>query len=219
MAILELKNINYAYNEKKQVINGASCAFEEGTLYALVGRSGAGKSTLLSLMAGLDVPDSGEVLFNGRATGEMDLTDYRLRSVSVIYQDFELFPLLTVLENIMYPMQLNGISEKDALAEAKRLAAKVALAEELYDRYPSELSGGEQQRVAIARGLTMDRRIMLADEPTGNLDSENSDNIFRLLADLAHKDGRCIIIVTHDLTIMDKADVICQIVDGKIVRR
>ena len=219
MAILELKNVNYAYNEKKQVLNGACCSFEEGIVYALVGKSGAGKSTLLSLMAGLDVPDSGEVVFNGTPTGELDLTDYRLKSVSVIYQDFELFPLLTVLENIMYPMQLNGIPEKDALSEAKRLAAKVSLSEELYDRYPSELSGGEQQRVAIARGLTMDRRVMLADEPTGNLDSENSDNIFRLLSDLAHRDGKCIIIVTHDLTIMDKADVVCRITDGKIVRR
>ena len=219
MAILELKNVNYAYNEKKQVLNGACCSFEEGIVYALVGKSGAGKSTLLSLMAGLDVPDSGEVVFNGTPTWELDLTDYRLKSVSVIYQDFELFPLLTVLENIMYPMQLNGIPEKDALSEAKQLAAKVSLSEELYDRYPSELSGGEQQRVAIARGLTMDRRVMLADEPTGNLDSENSDNIFRLLSDLAHRDGKCIIIVTHDLTIMDKADVVYRITDGKIVRR
>ncbi len=219
MAILELKNIEYAYNERKKVIKDACCSFEEGTLYALVGKSGAGKSTLLSLMAGLDLPDSGEVLFNGRPTSEMDLTDYRLSSVAVIYQDFELFPLLTVLENIMYPMQLNGISEKEAKKEAMRLAEKVSLAEELYDHYPSELSGGEQQRVAIARGLTMDRCLMLADEPTGNLDSENSDNIFRLLQRLAHDDNKCIIIVTHDLSIMDKADIVCQIVDGKIVRR
>ena len=219
MAILELKNIQYSYNRQKQVIRGADFAFEEGTLYALVGKSGAGKSTLLSLMAGLDLPDSGEVLFDGVPTGSMDLTDYRLSSVAVIYQDFELFPLLTVLENIMYPMQLNGISEKDSLSEAKRLAGKVSLPPELYDRYPGELSGGEQQRVAIARGLTMGRRLMLADEPTGNLDSENSDNIFNLLAGLAHEDGRCIIIVTHDLSIMDKADVVCRIVDGKIERR
>lgn len=218
MSILELRNIFYSYskeNKEKSVLDGASCSFESGKLYALIGRSGSGKSTIMSLMAGLDLPDRGEVIFDGKPTSEMDLTTYRRSKVSVIYQDFELFPLLTVLENIMYPMQLNGIDEKTSFEEAKKLAAKVSLPEELFDRYPGEISGGEAQRTAIARGLTMNRKLMLADEPTGNLDPENSDNIIELMLDLAHNEGRCIIIVTHDLSVMNSADIVYRLKDGR----
>ncbi|MDD6644212.1 MAG: ABC transporter ATP-binding protein [Faecousia sp.] len=222
MAILELSDIRYRYNTDKTqraVLNGMSYAFACGTFYALVGKSGAGKSTLLSLMAGLDLPDSGEVRFEGVSTAGMNLDEYRRKKVSVIYQDFALFPLLTALENIMYPMELCHVPKQEAKQEALRLAERVSLPKTLLDRYPSHISGGEQQRVAIARGLTMDRRLLLADEPTGNLDSENSDIIIDLLAELAHEENRCVIVVTHDLSVMDRADVVCRIQDGKLEER
>ncbi len=220
MTLLELRDVTYRYHKTAAaVLCGMSCAFETGKLYAIVGKSGAGKSTLMSLMAGLDLPDSGEILFEGTPTGKLDLDEYRRRKIAVIYQDFALFPLLTVLENILYPMELCGLDRAQARQEAKHLAQKVSLPEELLDRYPSRISGGEQQRVAIARGLTMDRRLLLADEPTGNLDSENSDIIIDLLRQLAHEENRCVIVVTHDLTVMDRADEVYRLSDGKLTKR
>ena len=164
MSILELKDVCYSYSAEKPVLRGMNCTFECGTLYALVGKSGAGKSTLLSLMAGLDLPDSGQVLFEGTPTGDMDLDEYRRRKAAVIYQDFALFPLLTALENIEYPMELCRVEAQEAERQARELARRVSLPDELLDRYPTHISGGEQQRVAIARGLTMDRRLLLAEE-------------------------------------------------------
>lgn len=220
MTLLELRDVTYRYHKTAAaVLCGMSCAFETGKLYAIVGKSGAGKSTLMSLMAGLDLPDSGEILFEGTPTGKLDLDEYRRRKIAVIYQDFALFPLLTVLENILYPMELCGLDRTQARQEAKRLAQKISLPENLLDRYPSRISGGEQQRVAIARGLTMDRRLLLADEPTGNLDSENSDIIIDLLRQLAHEENRCVIVVTHDLTVMDRADEVYRLSDGKLTKR
>jgi putative ABC transport system ATP-binding protein len=219
MAIIELKNVSYGYgaNERDHVLNDVSCAFECGKVYAVAGRSGSGKSTLLSLMSGLDLPDAGQVFFEGEATDKLDRDLYRRQKTAIIYQDFSLFPLLTVLENIMYPLELCGVDGETAGKTAKELAEKVALTKDLYDRYPSKISGGEQQRVAIARALTMDRKLILADEPTGNLDSENSNAIIDILSELAHKDGKCVIIVTHDLTVMQRADMIYRITDGKLV--
>ena len=127
--------------------------------------------------------------------------------------------MLTALENIEYPMELCHMDAKEARQQALALAQRVSLPEELLDRYPTHISGGEQQRVAIARGLTMDRRLLLADEPTGNLDSENSDNIIDLLLKLAHEENRCVIVVTHDLSVMDRADVVYRINDGLLERR
>ena len=135
MPILELKDVRYSYSPEKAVLRGVNCVFECGTLYALVGKSGAGKSTLLSLMAGLDLPDSGQVLFEGTPTGDMDLDEYRRRKAAVIYQDFALFPLLTALENIEYPMELCRVEAQEAERQARELARRVSLPDELLDRY------------------------------------------------------------------------------------
>ena len=134
MSILELKDVCYSYSAEKPVLRGMNCTFECGTLYALVGKSGAGKSTLLSLMAGLDLPDSGQVLFEGTPTGDMDLDEYRRRKAAVIYQDFALFPLLTALENIEYPMELCRVEAQEAERQARELARRVSLPDELLDR-------------------------------------------------------------------------------------
>ncbi len=219
MAILELDQVAYSYRSRYQQVDalkGVSYDFEPGKLYALVGKSGSGKSTLLSLMAGLDVPQEGRVLYEGQSTKEMKLTRYRREKAAVIYQSFRLFPLLTVAENITYPMELRKVPVKTAKARVAELLEKVNLPLSVENRFPSMLSGGEQQRVAIARALGMETKLLLADEPTGNLDSENSLHIVELLRELAHRDGYCVIMVTHDMEIAALADQVLTMRDGKL---
>ncbi|MBE6990510.1 MAG: ABC transporter ATP-binding protein [Ruminococcaceae bacterium] len=220
MAIVEIRDLHYGYGageHRNEVLRGLEATFEAGQAYAVTGKSGAGKSTLLSLLSALTLPQQGEILFEGKATASLDPLEYRRRCVAVIYQDFALFPLLNVTENIMYPMELCGVPREQALADARHLAEQVGLPEELLQRYPSAISGGEQQRVAIARGMAMDRRLILADEPTGNLDSENSDQIVRLLLEAAHRDGRCVIVVTHDMDVARQVDHVLQMRDGVLI--
>ena len=219
MPILQVNDVKYSYNSKYQrvdVLRGISYTFKKGKVYAVVGKSGSGKSTLLSLLAGLDAPQGGDILFDGISVKGMDLDEYRRSKAAVIYQDFKLFPLLTVIENIMYPMELCKVKGSVAKKRAEELASKVALPETVFNRFPSMISGGEQQRVSIARALSMDRKLLLADEPTGNLDAENGNNIINILIDLAHKDNYCVIIATHDISIIDKVDEVLKITDGGI---
>lgn len=217
MPIISLKDVSYSYQKNMPVLNRVSADFETGTVYAIVGKSGSGKSTMLSLMAGLDVPSAGSVLFEGRDTRTLDLFEYRRKNAAVIYQDFSLFPLLTVLENILYPMSLCRVDKAAAKRDALALAQKVQLPETLLHRYPGEISGGEQQRTAIARAMTMNRRLLLADEPTGNLDTENSENIIRLLVRLAHEEQCCVLIVTHDPSVARAADVLMRMEHGQLI--
>lgn len=219
MSIMQLQNVCYTYQtqfQKVDALKDISYHFDAGKVYAIVGKSGSGKTTLLSLMAGLDLPTEGEVICDGVATSQCDLEAYRREKAAVIYQSFRLFPLLTVAENVMYPMELKGIKPKEAKNKAAELIARVGLPESVLDRYPTMLSGGEQQRVAIARALGMDTKIILADEPTGNLDTANSDNIFSILQSLAHKENYCVVIVTHDLNLAGKADKIIELHDGML---
>ena len=208
MSTLTMENVTYIYkNAGTPAVSDASFAFEPGKLYAIVGPSGSGKSTLLSMMAGLDLPTAGEIYYDGENLREMDLDRYRREDISMIFQAFQLFPLLTVMENVCYPMELSGVSTKDAKARAAQYLAKVGITEEQMKRYPSNLSGGEQQRVAIARSLASGARTFLADEPTGNLDVANTANIMEILQSLAHEDGYCVIVVTHDGEVAEMADV------------
>ncbi len=219
MNILEFKNVSYSYHHKYHTVDAVknmSCSFERGKVYAIVGKSGSGKSTMLSLLAGLDVPHFGQVIFEGQPTSKMDLDKYRRTCTGVIYQNFRLFPLLTAIENVMYPMELCEFKGKKAKKLAEELIDKVSLPKTVYNRFPGMLSGGEQQRVAIARALSMDRHVILADEPTGNLDSENGNNIIDILIRLAHEDNYCVIIATHDLNIIEMTDEVLYIVDGTI---
>ena len=219
MAILEVKNVSFQYRNKYQTVNalnGVTCAFEEGRLYALVGKSGSGKSTLLSLMAGLMVPTEGEILFEGKPTSDIDLNRFRRENAAVIYQSFRLLPLLTVQENVMYPMELRGYKGRKAREKAAGLIAQVGLPETVLPRLPDMLSGGEQQRVAVARAMSMDTRLLLADEPTGNLDTDNGRQIIDLLLKLAHENGYCVIVVTHDPDIAARADHVLRMRDGKL---
>ncbi len=219
MSAIELHNVKYVYQtqyQRVEALRGISYAFEPGKVYAIMGSSGCGKTTLLSLMAGLDVPTEGSVLCGGISTADIDLEQYRRERVAVIYQDFRLFPLLTAAENVMYPMELRGMKAAAAKKRAAELIRKVGLSEAVLDRFPAMLSGGEQQRVAVARALGMETNILLADEPTGNLDSKNSEYLFGILASLAHEDGYCVIIVTHDDALGRRADEMIRMQDGQL---
>ena len=220
MSVLELRDVRYTYQtqyQKVEALKGITHSFEEGLLHAIVGKSGSGKTTLLSLMAGLDLPTSGQVLCEGVPTDQMKLEQYRREKAAVIYQSFRLFPLLTVAENVMYPMELRGMKARQAKERAAALVERVGLPAEALDRYPTMLSGGEQQRVAIARALGMDTKILLADEPTGNLDTANGENIFSILQNLAHENGYCVVLVTHNPELAERADRVLELRDGLAV--
>ena len=220
MSILTANEVVYEYRNAYQTVravNGVSCEFEQGLVYAIVGSSGSGKTTFLSLLAGLDVPTSGIIALDGQSTAELDRDEYRLNHVSVIYQNFNLFQHLTVLENAAYPLYVRKVSGKEADAVAREKLLQVGLKEDQFKRLPNMLSGGEQQRVAIARALASGSEIILADEPTGNLDSTNSRNIVEILHRLAHENDRCVIIVTHDPAVAEAADVVLNMKDGKLI--
>ena len=217
MSALALENVTYTYkNALRSAVSGVTYTFEEGKVYAVVGPSGSGKSTLLSLLAGLDLPTEGEVSFDGKSLAGLDLDRYRRESISMIFQAFHLFPLLTVMENVCFPMELCGITPKDARPRAANLLEGVGITKEQMNRFPSKLSGGERQRVAIARSLASNAKILLGDEPTGNLDSANTQNIIEILAGLAHEKGYCVIIVTHDSEVAEAADVALRMRDGEL---
>ena len=218
MACLTLDKVTYTYkNAKKPAVSGISFMFEAGQVYAIVGPSGSGKSTLLSLLAGLDLPTEGEIALNGDSLSEIDLDYYRRECISMIFQAFHLFPLLTVIENVCFPMELCGVSPKAAKPKAAELLESVGITKEQMNRFPSKLSGGEQQRVAIARSLACNAKIILADEPTGSLDGANTQNIVEILSGLAHKKGYCVILVTHDLEVAEMADVALRLRDGALL--
>jgi len=220
MSILTLKDVSYTYKNRYQTVqavNKVSFSFEQGRVYAVVGKSGSGKTTMLSLLAGLDLPSEGQVIFSDTATSNMNRDMYRREDVSVIYQAYNLFPLLTALENVMYPLELKGIKGKEARTRAAETIESVGLTEKVFKRFPAMLSGGEQQRVAIARAIVSEPKVILADEPTGNLDTENGENIVRLLKSLAYEKKCCVIVVTHDPAIAAQADVMLRMQDGKFV--
>lgn len=219
MGILDVKNVSYEYRNKYRTVkavNGIDYSFDAGKFYAIVGASGCGKTTFLSLLAGLDVPSGGDVIYASGSTKSIDRDDLRRDDVAVIYQSFNLFPLLTVLENVMYPLSLHKTPKKEARQIAKEKLAAVGLTPEFHKRFPSMLSGGEQQRVAIARSLAAGGSVILADEPTGNLDAENSRNIIDILKSLAHDENYCVIVVTHDSAVASCADEVIKLRDGKI---
>ncbi len=218
--ILSVENVSYTYTNKYQkveAVKNVSCLFEAGKMYAVVGRSGSGKSTLLSLLAGLDLPTSGEIFFEGKPMSSINRNRYRRDTASVIYQSFNLFPLLTTLENVMYPLELQGKHKREAAEVAKKLFADVGLNETAYRKFPQMMSGGEQQRIAIARALAAGGKILLADEPTGNLDTANEQTVVGLIKRLAHERGYTAIVVTHNEAVAEQADVVFVMSDGEMV--
>ena len=178
-------------------IRGISLDLYKGEILAIVGESGSGKTTLLSLLAGLDVADEGSILVEGEDLRKMNRDRYRRDVASVVYQSFQLFPLLTARENVMYPMEMKKLKKKEAVKRAQELLLSVGLTEKIYKQFPLMMSGGEQQRVALARALVNNPDLIIADEPTGNIDPELSFEIVELLHEI-NKMGTTIVMVTHE---------------------
>lgn len=207
--IIEVKDLTYRYRKNAApVLDHIGAGFEEGRFYAIVGASGSGKTTLLSLLAGLDVPSQGQILYAGENICKTGLARHRREHVSIVFQNYNLIDYLTAAENI----QLAG--DCDAAA----LLAEVGLEPALARRSVLALSGGQQQRVAIARALASPARVLLADEPTGNLDAVTARGIIDLLAETAHHRGKCVIAVTHSETLAGAADTVLRLEGGRLTQ-
>lgn len=215
--ILQLERIGYHYvGSSSMVLKDLSYTFERGKVYSVVGRSGAGKTTLLSLLSGLAVPTEGKILLNGKDIGTVDPYEYRSQYVGVIFQSFNLLPKLTAVENVELSMEISGKGNKENRKNAQKLLQEVGLSEEEGNRRVLKLSGGQQQRVAIARALSYDPEIILADEPTGNLDRQTQAEIMKIFCRLAHEEGKCVILVTHSREVADSSDIVYEIGHGVI---
>ncbi|CCL11356.1 ABC transporter ATP-binding protein [Clostridioides difficile] len=220
MSILQVINLKKYYGQSSNItkaLDGVTLSIEKGEFISIVGTSGSGKSTLLNMMGGLDNPTSGKVIIKGKELSTMtdeQLTIFRRRNIGFIFQNYNLVPLLNVYENIILPIGLDGESiDKDFINEIINM---LSLEEKLYDM-PSNLSGGQQQRVAIARALVTKPAIILADEPTGNLDSRTSSDVLSLLKVTSKKFNQTIVMITHNNEIAQLTDRIIRIEDGKIV--
>lgn len=211
MSIFALNNVGYSYDGKKQVIQDCNYKFEQGKVYTIVGKSGAGKSTLLSMLSGLTKPTSGEILYKDKSITKINQYDYRSKYVGVIFQAYNLLPYLTAKENAMLSMDISGKKIDNKGERAETLLKKVGLRDEMMDRRVLKLSGGEQQRVAIARTLAYEPDIILADEPTGNLDGDTQDTIMDIFCELAHRQNKCVILVTHSPEVAKRADVVYEL--------
>lgn len=212
MAILEVKNLNYAYEKGVNVLQNVNISFEAGTTYAIVGKSGSGKTTLISLLSGLDKKQDGEIYLNDKEISNYNIDEYRASNVSIIFQQYNLLNNYTVLDNLLIAMRIakQPVSERRAI----ELLRQVGLDEKMKDSLPLNLSGGQQQRVAIARTLAKNSKVIIADEPTGNLDSETEMEILNLLKQLVSNDGRTLIIVTHSNVIAENAEHVYNIANG-----
>ena len=219
---LELNELNKFYlegGEMREVLRNVSLKIQEGQIVALLGRSGSGKSTLLNLLAGIDEPSSGSIRIAKTRLNELDehqRTLFRRKNIGFVFQSFNLIPTLTVEENLLLPMELNGESTKIAKARVTELMQELGLGDRL-ESFPDRLSGGEQQRVAIARALIHDPNLILADEPTGNLDRQTGEQALRLFRELIRKAGKTMIVATHSSDVLGIADRVISLEEGKLI--
>jgi ABC-type lipoprotein export system ATPase subunit len=223
MGILEANNVTREYLMKAETVcalSGITVKIDLGEFVAILGTSGCGKSTLLNLFGGLDRPTSGEILFDGRSLAPLsawEMSRYRLRRVGMIFQSFNLVPTMTARENVSLALAFAGLSKSERRKRSGELLERVGLSQRA-DHRPSELSGGEQQRVAIARAIANEPQVLLADEPTGNLDSNRAAEVISLLDDMRKRDGKTIVMVTHDRELASSyATRIIRLKDGKVV--
>lgn len=217
MNILTLENVSYCYAEAKSpVLTDLSCIFERGKLYCITGVSGAGKSTLLSLIAGLDIPSCGRILYEGQDMKNINRDEYRSKKIGVIFQSYNLLQNATAAENVMLSINISGKQGKQVRKDADMILEKVGIDQEKANRKILKLSGGEQQRIAIARAIANGSSILIADEPTGNLDAGHELTIMNIFRKLAHTDGKCVIVVTHSEKAASEADVVLKLKKGKL---
>mgnify|MGYP002511297692 FL=1 len=209
MPTLELKNVSYAYEKGKAVLQNVSGSLETGKMYAILGPSGSGKTTLLSLLGGLDVPTQGSVLFDGEDIAAKGLEHHRRNHISLIFQSYNLIDYMTPVENVRLTAKL----------DAAPILERLGLEQDEITRNVLKLSGGQQQRVAIARALASDAPVILADEPTGNLDADTAEEITAILKESAHAFGKCVVVVTHSGEVAKQADVVLEIKRGHLKER
>jgi putative ABC transport system ATP-binding protein len=217
--MLKVENLKYHYidgDKKREILKGIDYEFEKGKLYAIKGPSGSGKTTFLSLIAGLDVQKEGTIKLNDKDIKDIGLTNYRKEKVSIVFQSYNLINYMTALENIVSAMEISG-NTKNKKEIALNKLKEVGLDEIKGSRLINKLSGGEQQRVAIARSIATNPDIILADEPTGNLDNNTETEIVDIFKKLAHDQNKCVIVVTHSNELADQADVLIKLKDGLFV--
>jgi putative ABC transport system ATP-binding protein len=221
--MLEVTNLTKKFQSGDSTVTATdniSLSVPDGQFASIVGRSGSGKSTLLSLLGALDKPTSGSIVVGDKDVtklGDHQLIAYRGKSIGFVFQNYNLVPSLTALENVMLPMEFAGVPKMERIERATKLLQEVGLEADQMQRKPARLSGGQQQRVAIARALANKPKLILADEPTGNLDTATGKMIFDLLHELSRKENTTIIVVTHDLDIVGKTDRTFKLEDGKLV--
>ena len=212
--ILKIENLSYRYSDADKndyVFKNLNFEFEKGKIYAIKGKSGSGKTTLLSLISGLENEYEGSITFNNKELRNINLDDYRSKDIGIVFQSYNLLPHLTATENIILSMNISNLKIKDKKSKAIELMEDVGLDKSKADRRVLKLSGGEQQRVAIARSLSYNPSMILADEPTDNLDKETENDILKILRNLAKKDDKCVIIVTHSENVCNQVDEIYEI--------
>jgi len=222
--VVEARGVSKSYREadaEHLVLSAVDLVVRPGEFVVLLGKSGSGKSTLLNLISGMDTPSSGEVWLAGKplqTLSEEERTQLRRRYIGFVFQAFNLLPTLTVEENVLLPLELNGVFDRKSQEAARRLLERVGLAGR-HHQYPDRLSGGEQQRVAVARALAHRPLLLLADEPTGNLDADTGRQVLDLLEELARETGRAVLVATHDREMVSRADRVLQLVQGRLVAR
>lgn len=220
--MLQLDQVTYYYQsgeQKVSILEKADCSFEPGKLYTIVGPSGSGKTTTLTLAGALEAPKEGRVLFQGKDLKDIGYTNYRNRYVAIVFQAYNLLEYLNPLQNVLAAMEITKNEIPNKKQRAEELLLRMGLTKEQMRRRIQKLSGGEQQRVAIARALGTNADIILADEPTGNLDADTAQGIVEIFQELAHKDGKCVIAVTHSQDFAAQADVVVELKGNKLRQR
>ena len=214
MGILKLENVGYRYKDAPKdsyVFKNINYEFEEGKMYAIKGKSGSGKTTLLSLITGLEKCTEGQILYDGKTLKKMNLDRYRNTDIGIVFQSYNLLPRLTAIENIIVSMEISKVKVKNKKQKALELMKSVGLSEEHAKRKILKLSGGEQQRIAIARSLSYNPKIIIADEPTGNLDKDTESEILKIFKNLAKDENKCVIIVTHSQNVCNEVDTVYEL--------
>lgn len=216
MSVFKIEDLEFSYDGgKTKVLKNINYEFEKGKFYAITGRSGTGKTTLLSLMSGLDTPSSGRIMYEDNDISKIDEDEYRSKKVGVVFQSFNLLPHLTALENVELSMDISGLKLANKRKVAINLLEQVGLDLQKANRRILKLSGGEQQRVAIARAISYNPEVVLADEPTGNLDHKTEKQIIDVLLNLAHEKNKCVIVVTHSKDVAENADIVYDLAKDK----
>lgn len=215
--LLEFQNVHYWYkheNKKQDILKNINVDFVKGHFYTVIGPSGSGKTTFLALASALDVPKDGRILYDGKDIRKIGLSKFRNKYVSIVFQSYNLLPYMTALQNVLTAMEITGSPKKDKKAFALEMLEKVGISEKQAKQKVLTLSGGQQQRVSIARALCCESELIVADEPTGNLDEDTAKEIVKLFQDLAHKENKCVIVVTHDNNIAEVSDIIIKLSKG-----